>query len=73
MRLEHQRVQIPRIPNLPYTEGRNLEVSGQGSTTLVNLALGMGIDHYDSIGLIEQCDGCQKVFMVSAQIGRAHV
>ncbi|KAG1718644.1 hypothetical protein EDB19DRAFT_873515 [Suillus lakei] len=29
---------------------------------LVNLSMGMGVSHYDSIGLLEVCDGCGKMF-----------
>lgn len=29
---------------------------------LVNLSMGMGVSHYDSIGLLKVCDGCGKMF-----------
>lgn len=29
---------------------------------LVNLSMGMGVSHYNSIGLLEVCDGCGKMF-----------
>jgi hypothetical protein len=60
----------PSSVNRTVQQGRP-GLSTRNADVLASLALGLGVSQYDSIGLIEKCGICGKVYMSS--VLREHI